>query len=79
MSIESRVVLEEINDHFNREISVIKEHINFMEMSVILTGLKDKKHSTTNADVDDYDISNISSIQNKIEDLSLKNQNDILV
>lgn len=79
MSIESRVVLEEINDHFNREISVIKEHINFMEMSVILTGLKDKKLSTSIAIVDDYDTSNISNIQNKIEDLSLKNKNDILV
>lgn len=69
--------LVKINGTFQMEISVIKEHIEFMEMSVILTGLKNRKYSLTEDNVDHLFIANISNIQNKIETLSLKNQSDI--
>lgn len=72
------MVLEEqlakINDKFKMEISVIKEYLEFMEMSVVLTGLKSKNHSLLDAGMDSSDINNI---QNKIESLRLKNKNDI--
>jgi hypothetical protein len=70
MVLEER--LAKINDKFKMEISVIKEYLEFMEMSVILTGLKSKKHSQLYAGMDNSDINNL---QNKIESLSLKNKN----
>jgi hypothetical protein len=74
MVLEER--LAKINDKFKMEISVIKEYLEFMEMSVILTGLKSKKHSQLYAGMDNSDINNL---QNKIESLSLKNKNDISI
>ena len=69
MVLEER--LAKINDKFKMEISVIKEYLEFMEMSVVLTGLKSKNHSLLDAGMDSSDINNI---QNKIESLRLKNK-----
>jgi hypothetical protein len=52
MVLEER--LAKINDKFKMEISVIKEYLEFMEMSVILTGLKSKKHSQLYAGMDAF-------------------------
>lgn len=76
MSLKDISILEKLYDQFNRETVTIKEHIEFMERSVVLNGLRENK-KTIYSFTNDLDVDNIKIIQTVIDKLNEKNQDDI--